>query len=74
MQSKLYSGYWVEDSIYRREKMELDTAIAILRERVEADRFIRGFDNIITDYDRWAEEQCIAIERVLEEIENGRTS
>ena len=53
--------------------MELDTAIVILKDRVEADRFIRK-GKAESDFDRWAEEQCIAIERVLQEVENGRSS
>lgn len=53
--------------------MELEQAITILRKRVETDRYIRGFDNK-SDFSRWAEEQCIAIERVLEELENGKSS
>lgn len=53
--------------------MELDTAIVILKDRVEVDRAIRE-GKVESDFDRWAERQCVAIEKVLEEIENGRTS
>ena len=53
--------------------MELDTAIVILKDRVASDRRIRE-GKTESDFDRWAERQCIAIERVLEEIENGRPS
>ena len=53
--------------------MELDTAIIILKDRVEVDRKIRE-GKTLTGFDRWAERQCIAIERVLEEIENGKSS
>lgn len=53
--------------------MELDTAIIILKDRVDTDRKIRE-GKVESKFDKWAERQCIAIERVLEEIENGRTS
>ena len=53
--------------------MELDTAIVILKDRVETDRAIRE-GKAESDFDRWAERQCIAIERVLEEIRTGKSS
>lgn len=53
--------------------MELEQAITILKDSVATDRKVRK-GRMTEDIDQWAERQCIAIERVLEEIENGRTS
>ena len=48
--------------------MKLDKAIEILKDRVETDRRVREGDNH-SDFGKWAEEQCIAIETLLKEVE-----
>lgn len=44
--------------------MELEKAIELLRERVEIDRYLRD-GKVEGDYDRFCENECIAIETCL---------
>lgn len=48
--------------------MNLSKAINIVRERVEIDRDMRDY-SVESDYDRWCEEQCEALEVLIDNVE-----
>lgn len=48
-------------------KMDLDTSIHLLRERIKTDRELRNF-KAESDYEKFCEEQCVATEVVLDWI------
>lgn len=48
--------------------MELNKAIEILEEYVELDRGCRETNNHSSDFDKFCEEKCLAIESALNEI------
>lgn len=52
--------------------MELTKAIEILKEYVKLDRDLRDVKDYSNDFDKFCEEKCIAIETVLQELENRR--
>ena len=49
--------------------MELDNAILILKDYVNTDRQIRNH-SLESDFDKFCETTCIAIDTVLNELEN----
>lgn len=49
--------------------MKIEKAIEILKERVEVDRRIRGYENPKNDYELFCERQNIAIETLIKEVE-----
>lgn len=49
--------------------MEIDKAIEILTEYIKLDRDLRDVKDYSIDFDKFCEEKCIAIERVLNEVE-----
>jgi hypothetical protein len=49
--------------------MDLDSAILILKDYVNTDRQIRNH-SIESDFDKFCETTCIAIETVLNELDN----
>lgn len=49
--------------------MTREEAIETLKERVAVDRRIRN-NSVTNDYEKFCEKECLAIERLLEEIEN----
>ena len=48
--------------------MEIDKCIKILKERVAIDRNIRN-NETTNDYEKWCESECVAIETVLERLD-----
>ena len=48
--------------------MGIDKCIEVLKERVAIDRSLRN-NEAISDYEKWCERECIAIETVLERLE-----
>lgn len=52
----------------RSDNVELKQAIEILKDYIKLDRSIRESPNDRSDYDKFCEEKCIAIEMVLEEV------
>lgn len=49
--------------------MEIEKAIKILEEFVKIDRSMRSEAEYFSDYDKFCEERCVAIETVLKEFE-----
>lgn len=55
---------------YDLDNMTLEHAIEVLREYVALDRDVRGEQlNYSSDFDEFCEEKCIAIEVVLDKLE-----
>ena len=48
--------------------MGIDKCIEVLKERVAIDRSLRN-NETTSDYEKWCERECIAIETVLERLE-----
>ena len=48
--------------------MEINKAIEILKERVAIDKSLRN-NETTNDYEKWCERECIAIETVLERLD-----
>lgn len=51
--------------------MKLEQAVKILKDYVELDRSVRT-DRVKSDFDKFCEEKCVAIETVLKEIKKER--